>query len=274
LVLLLSRTALAGCPVDAAGLRADVEAAMTAYQDWEWTRFEARQGAVREGLGCLAEVLGANDAHQVHLLYAISAGRAKDHARAVSAFRAVLVADPQYRPSEEQAAEGSGLRTAFVEAAEAGSGEVVPLPLGSWFVDGLPGAQDLPVQRNAVVQLLQPGEELRSWYLDGGELSGELVSLLDRKARSSIGVAAGSEGEVSGSSERRPRRLLVAGLASGALSGGLLAGAALLENACLDPERELEDAERLRGLNHASAIGGLVAGAAAGGLVVGAVVTW
>lgn len=168
----------AACPADAAALRADVATATGAYEDWAWADFDRSVATVRDDLGCLTEVVPGPDARAAHQLFALAGAREKDEARTVAAFRALLALEPSYEPDPVLAPQGSLLYRAWEQARASGAGSQQPLPMGAWFVDGKPGAGELPTGRSAVVQLLDPSGHLLSWYLDGGELPSGLLERL------------------------------------------------------------------------------------------------
>jgi hypothetical protein len=172
--ILAALTANAACPADAAALRSDVVDAVQAYDDWEWADFDQGVAEVRVDLGCLTEVVTGPDAQATHQLFALAGARKQDEALATRAFRGLLALDPDYDPGLVLAAKGSLLRRAWREAKAQGAGHTEPLPPGAWFIDGKPGANELPTEHAVVVQLLDASGGLLSWYLDGTGLPATL----------------------------------------------------------------------------------------------------
>lgn len=169
-LLLTSAPASAVCPASASALRADVEAAIAAYSEWQWEEFALREAAARKELSCVQEIVSPAQASRVHLLTAVAAFRANNEPLMVAAFRGVLAHDPAREPGADFAAPGSSIREAFEQARASGPGLNTGIQReGSWYVDGRPAGGQLPTQRTALVQLAAEGA-VRSWYLDGESL--------------------------------------------------------------------------------------------------------
>ncbi len=282
--ILAVHTADAACPADAAALRADIQVATHAYEEWAWDEFDQAVAAVRADLGCLAEVIAAADAQSVHQLFALAGAREQDEAQAVVAYRGQLALEPGFEPDLVLAPVGSLLRRAWEQAQAPAAGQGQPLSAGAWFLDGKPGASELPAERAAVVQLLDTDSGFLSWYLDGGELpaglaeqlapatagqeSPEPTPLADPSSSGGLPVAGVAEPENGGSASRK---LLVSGLALAAVGVGSLAAGEALENQMMEAQQEAR-AQSLYRLGLVSSFGGLALGAAGSGLVVGAVV--
>jgi len=292
LVLLIAlRPAQAICPAGADVLRADVQAAAKAYDDWAWEDFDAGMAAVRQELGCLTEVVPSADVEAVYHLFALAGARRQDAGSAEAAFRGVLTLEPGYEPALALAAQGSLLRGAWERAVEAGPGPVRPLPAGAWFVDGHAGVRELPVERAALVQHLESSGRLRSWYLDGGGLPPDMEGLLASPVAAAPGpptpappapapvVPAASPSAALPASPRPAstpgghpsRALLLSGLASAAVGvGGLIVGEAC-QATMMDAQKEAR-AEKYYHYGLASTFGGWALTATGGGLALGAVI--
>jgi len=282
--ILAVHAAEAACPADAVALRADVEAATRAYEDWAWEDFDQAVVAVWADLGCLAEVVTAADAQSAHLLFALVGARGQDEARAVAAFRGQLALEPGFEPDLVLAPVGSLLRRAWEQARAPAAGQGQVLCAGAWFLDGKPGASELPAERAAVVQLLDADTGFLSWYLDGGELPPGLAERLapaaaaqelpepvpadEKPPPAELPAAPLVEPERGGHASRG---LLVSGLALAAAGVGSLAAGEALENQMMEAQHEAR-AQSLYRLGLVSSFGGLALGAAGSGLVLGAVV--
>lgn len=278
-------SSLAVCPADAAALRADVQAAVRAYDDWAWEDFDLAVAALRADLGCLTEVLPSADAEAVHRTFALAGARSQDAGLAEAALRGLLAIEPGYEPEVALAPQGSLLRQAWESARVAGPGPGHPLPAGTWFVDGSLGLTDLPTERAALVQLRENGGGIQSWYLDGGDLP---AGLQDHLAVAEpvapvpepvVSVAPAPAAlpstppapAVSNRGGHPSRALLVSGIAGLAAGVGGLVFSEACHTALMDANKEAR-AERYYHLGLASTFGGLALGATGSGLVVGAVV--
>jgi hypothetical protein len=264
--ILALQSAGAACPADATALRGDIATADGAYEDWAWEVFDASVTAVRQDLGCLTVVVSEADAAAAHRIFALAGARSRDEALAVNAFRGLLAMQPGYELDRVLAPEGSTLRSAWEQARALGPGAGQPLPEGSWFLDGRSDARIVPIERAAVVQQHSAEGELRSWYLDGGELPASLQDRLGAAIATSPPVApvAGPEGHAS-------RTMLLSGAALAAVGVGALFGGEALENRMMQAET-LADAESLHKAGMGATFGGLGLGAAGAGLVIGAVI--
>jgi len=267
-LLVQAAPALGFCPATAAELGSEVEAALAAYDRWEWAEFTRLSESARADLACLSEVPPAGAAMRAHLLAAFVAARQSDAPAMRAAFRGVLSIDEGWEPSMDQAAPGSTIRQAFDAAREAGRGPGIPLPPGgTWVVDGKPGATLVPTERAALVQFSDGRADLASWYLDGSGVPPDLASHL------TAGVPQTADG--GSRPDRRgghaSRNLVIAGLGTGLLAGGALLYAESARGEFVEAEDEPE-AERIEAVNHLWGYGGYSLGAAAGGLVLGAVI--
>lgn len=166
ILMLVVQSSSATCPADLRTLRADVQAASQAYDDWAWEEFDRLVAQVEMDIGCLVEVVGVPDAKAVHRLFALAGSRKKDGALSEFAFRAMLSLEPTYVLDQALAPKGSLLRQAWESARKPMPGDNQHLPTGVWFLDGQPDPLELPRDRLAVVQLLE-GNTLHSWYVDG-----------------------------------------------------------------------------------------------------------
>jgi hypothetical protein len=263
-VLLAATPAFAACPADATGLRADVAVAVKAYDDWDWAAFDQGVHQVREDLSCLTEVLPGPAAQSAHQLFALAGGRKQDVEQATAAFRGIIALDSSYTPDPALAPEGSLLRKAWATAGELGPGAGKTLPEGAWFVDGQPGATELPVERAAVVQLLESNRGFLSWYLDGRVVPTDLAERLPapEPITSTTDLVQGSD---------RSRMMLSSGIAAIAVgAAGLFIGEGFENQIAGAPTREDADRYYSRGLT--STFGGLAVGLAGSALVVGGLV--
>ena len=262
--LLAVSPASAACPADATALKADVAVAVKAYDDWDWAAFDQGVQQVREDLSCLTEVLPGPAAKSAHQLFALAGGRKQDVEQATAAFRGIVALEPGYTPDTALAPEGSLLRKAWESAVTLGPGAGKPLPSGAWFVDGQPGATELPVERAAVVQVLETSSGFLSWYLDGRVVPTDLADRLP--APEPVASAA----ELVPPSARS-RTMLTSGIAAIAVgAAGLFVGEGLENQIAGAPTQEDADRYYSRGLT--ATFGGVAVGLAGSALVVGALV--
>jgi hypothetical protein len=280
LVLLIAApSSRAACPADTGTLRADVQVAAKAYDDWAWEEFDRALAAVRADLGCLTEVVPSSDVEPVYRLFALAGARQQDAGLAEAAFRGALVLEPGYEPDPALAPQGSLLRRAWDQARAAGPGAVQPLPAGTWFVDGRPRSTELPTERVALVQFQGSGAVL-SWYLDGGALPPDLWARLAPQIPEPAAPVPALVAAPPADLPARPvpargghpsRALLISGLAAAAVgAGGLVVGESC--QATMMAATEEAQAEKYYHYGLASTFGGWALAAAGGGLVVGAVV--
>lgn len=292
LLLLTLSSVQATCPANVDSLRIAVDSALEAYDKWVWTAFAEQVATVRADVSCLQQVPAQGDLERLHLLHALVAYRASDVEGMRAAFKAVLAVSPNYSPPESLAAIGSDLRKAWEEARKTGPGAIRPLGMGgSWYVDGRAGATEIPTERKALVQLVEPNGELLSWYL---EAKGEYGDIFEQKPpsqsnRSPLGffrfvpkpeppqqenalVPSPIEPKPSspGAESRLSRTLawsaLGAGIATGAAWGYGVYSYGRWEES---PDSQ---ADRWLRVNHASMITSGALGLATSGLLIGAVV--
>ncbi len=166
----------AACPVDSTELRSNVNSAIQAYQDWKWDDLDDQYAIIQEEIGCLSEIVSSDTARELHLLHAMVAANRQDQALAFAAFRGLLSIDHDFQPSDDLAAPGSMLRAAFDSAAVADSTDGEDLPGGVWFLDGRSGARLVPFRQTALIQLVEPGGDIRSWYSLGDQDSIQAIT--------------------------------------------------------------------------------------------------
>lgn len=257
------------CPADADLVGEHVDAAVQAYEDWEWDSFAAGVAQVNEELACLEEIASPTLVARVHLLAALYGARYQKPDLARDAFRGLLSLDPYYEPSIELAAPGSALRQAYDAAGQAGPGDVLPLPDGSWYVDGLPDPVGYPVQRAALVQ--QDGQKrVRSWYLLGGDVPPELVRV--ESVPEPVPEPRRPERQRKQREPKPSRALLGTGLACAAVAAGSFTYAELSWAHTMDSVADQPRAYDAYDRAHAMTIGGIAAGGVASGLVLTAVI--
>ncbi len=258
-----SAPALADCPADAGTLRAEVDAALAAYQDWAWPKFEASVAAARRDVACLDEVAPPELARDLHVVTAFAAFRADDDEQMEAALRGVLAVDPSWRPTVDQAAPGSTIHAAFELARRhrPEQGRVV-LGDGAWFVDGRAGAETVSLGRCAVVQRRDPSGALESWYLTGTKLPGDLLA---RATPPTSAPPAATD----------PRRRRATWIAAGGLGAGLAAAGSLAYAAHMKQvytsAATAEEASQAYRANYFWGMTGYTVGALGAGMVVGAV---
>jgi len=276
LTVLLAGAAHADCPADSGTLLQDVDRAVEAYEDWAWERFESELATVQEDMGCLAEVISASAAARIHLLLALDAGRRQDAHGAETAFRGLLAVDPTFSLSTELAAPGSLLHRAFMAAKAAAPSDTRSMTERACFVDGTPGATEVPTERTAIVQLLEPGEGFSSWCLMGGPFPPSLeTELLVEPATSVASVLSDGESSATAGAgqaigkRRSPLLLAAGGVALAAAAGGMVWSESI-EGSMLEQTTESRARDQYqRGLTVSIASTGV--GVVGGGLVLGAV---
>ncbi len=269
-VSLLLATSLVGvaeaaCPASDAGLQGEIERGIAAYERFDWTSFEASLGMVREQVLCLREVLSPLTAARLHLLEALDAGRRKDEAAALAAFRGLISVLPEYDAQDGLIAPGSMLDRSLGQARALGEGPTRSLPGAGWTVDGRPGTLGYPTERYAVVQRTS-GAGLHTWSLSGGPLPQDLAAML---ATTPSGPTTTST--VAAEAERPPLRTLSAlGLGVGSAACFLL----IAQPSYQAWERNPTAIDPVdRALNHGAIIGGYALGIGAGGLLVSAAIS-
>ncbi len=173
-LLLASAVAVADCPVplDVIGQQADTGVA--AFEDMDAEGFEVAIRQVREQVGCPAAAVDSSIVLRLHLLMALDAYTDQDAQRAQEAFRAVLAADPTWRPPSSLAPRGNPLRQIFDAAlrdGQAPSADLAEPTLGSFYVDGLP-ATTRPSDRPFVLQWIDDDGNVRwsGWLPAGAHL--------------------------------------------------------------------------------------------------------
>lgn len=259
LALLLAVPAHAACPADPADLRRTLEEAGAAYLDLDLDGFRSRLERVRDDVPCLETALGPSQAARVHFAYALGAFLDRDQDRMLRAVRGVLAADPAFEPGEDVARPGSDLYVAFQLARRPRDPVVEPLPEGAWVVDGRPGVDDVPLDRNTLVQRVDV-QPVRTWYVQEPVLPEGLAPPTPAPVLPQVEV------------RRRSRPLLAVGIGAGVVSVAALSGAAVLKDRYYDEEDPPIDPDAVRTWNHVAGIGGWALATGAAGLGLGAVV--
>lgn len=270
----------ADCPhlTTSSELSKNVEAALLAFHDLDWTTFQTQLDDARAAVPCLNETPTTAETARLHLLEALAAGRLKDQGAADLAFRGVHADAPTYHPPADLVAPGSLLDHAWGSAMAAGAPDLDLLPGPAWVVDGINNPPGIPKDRAALVQLRTPQQSLQNWYLRGSlDFPPDLVAALHPVVASNSMIPSdGGETETrrpSGSGEKHASRVLAlsaAGAGVASLTSFLLIARPTAEG--LSGQPDLASAEHARTVNNASFIGGTALGAAAGGLLVGAVI--
>ena len=286
----------AACPADTAALKADMAAAVQAYDNWDWEAFDLAVAMVREDLGCLSEVVSKSDAQEIHQLFARVGTRQGNEDQAITAFRGLLALEPDYEPDAALAQQGSLLRKAYDKAKTAGGGDSEALQPGAWFVDGRPGVHEVPSERAALVQRLDDDGTFSSWYVLGEGIPDDLGAYL-----ASVQTDSGSSdeaGEPVAESEVPPpeppsesplagtvdmaeggraggghasRGLLIGGIALAAVAVGGIGYAEHLQHEMMDIQQQSKAKSKYQtGLG--ISIGSCALGAAGGGLVLVSVI--
>ncbi len=271
ILLTLPSPTRADCPANAADLQRSVQEADRAYEEWAWEDFDHAADTLREEIGCLSEVMTGKDTLEIHRAFALVGARHQDIALSTRAYRGLLALQPDYQPDLKLAPQGSLLYRAFEQATPAPSttGRDLPPGAGAWFLDGAPGATQLPLGRTAMVQLLPATGTLSSWYMETEQIPPDLLEILVPPPPSQAELlpdAATQPGLSHGSG-----RLLVGGAALAVAGvGGLLTGELLEQRMLETPDRT--SAERLYRVGLGTTIGGWTMGAAGSALMVTAVV--
>jgi hypothetical protein len=254
--------ALAECPLDPADLRRELDAAYSEYTDLDFDGFRARFTGVREEVSCLSATLDGDEAAQLHFAHALDAFLDRDQDRMLRAIRGVLAADPDYSPSSDVVRPGNGLFVAFELARQPREPVTEPLPAGSYVVDGAPGSEAAPMDRNAVVHRVDT-QAVHSWYLDAPVLPLGLAPEVEPLAPAPLARRS-----------RRSRALLGAGAGLGIAAGASLAAAAVLKDRYYDEEDPPGNPEAVKAANLATGITGWTLATGAAGLGAAAMITW
>ena len=266
-----STVARADCPASAADLRAEVDAALAAYQDWAWPKFEAALAAARRDVACLGEVASPELARDLHVLVAFAAFREDDATQMEAALRGVLAVDPDWQPTVDQAAPGSTIHTAYELARrrQPQQGRVV-LGEGAWFVDGRPGVATVSLGRCAVVQHRDEAGTLHTWYLTGTKLPGAFLASIEAPAAASPVAAPPEAAPPADDRRRRATWVIAGGLGAGVASAGSLLVAAHMKQVYESAATSEEAIDAYRA-NYFWGMTGYTVGALGAGMVVGAV---
>lgn len=254
--------ALAECPLDPADLRRELDAAYADYTDLDFDGFRERFSGVRDEVSCLSGTLDGDGAAQLHFAVALGAFLDRDQDRMLRAVRGVLAADPRFEPSTDVVRPGNGLFVAFELARQPREPVTEPLPEGRYVIDGTPGAETAPTDRNAVVQRVDT-EPLRSWYLDTPVLPLGLAPVVEPPPPPSL--ARRSHGS---------RVLLATGAGVGIAAGAFLGAAAVLKDRYYDEQDPPNDPGAVKRANLATGITGWSLATGAAGLGAAALITW
>jgi hypothetical protein len=267
-----SAPAVAACPVDLAGLRSDLDAALVEYTAGRTASFLTHAGTIDEEVVCLSEVIDPRTAAQVHLLDGLRAALEKDATLTLASFRGLYAADPTLDPGAEVAAPGSRVRNALDQARTAGGGATQAIEIGEGTVlrvDGTKASTGVPTERAAVVQVSVTDASLRTWSLPGsGEIPPDLIAVAGTSARP---VATEQVVTLPPDRKRPSRSLLATGIATGVASAASLVVAQGYKSGYQDIDEE-SVADDHYTLNRAFGIAGYGLGAATVGFVTAAVV--
>lgn len=183
LTLLLAGTlSAAECPAAMDALLEQAEAGIAAFEDMDAEGFETAVYEVREMVGCPEAAVDSYLVLRLHLLMALDAYTDRELGRAQEAFRAVLVADPTWRPPSSLAPRGNPLRQVYDFAAKDQPGPSADLAEpteGSFYVDGLP-ATVRPSDRPFVLQWIDDYGNVRwsQWLPAGAHLPIEVLAAM------------------------------------------------------------------------------------------------
>lgn len=246
-----SPPAWAACPIQLDGFFLEIEAG-TQHYGVDWSTFDQDVDQVQHDLDCLAAPATPWVSAQLHLLEALHAGSEHQESDAVMSFRGLLAYQSDYTPPTSLVAPGSSLARALAEARAGGSGERVPLGRGQWLVDGV-SAEELPLDRAALVQRIPRRGPPQSWYVQGGPLP----EALDRLTEPTWGSQHAST--------------LMTMSSAGALAGSAAVFLLVARPTYAETQSGRSSDSGLRTLNHASIIGGYALATGGAVLLTGAV---
>ncbi len=171
--------AAASCPSSAAALSGLTTATLDAAALQDASALNRGILDLRSDLACLSEVLSAAETQRVHLLFALHAAQRADDAGVASAMRGVLAIQEDYQLPDWLQAREPMLVQGLAQARATGTGAGARLQPGTWFVDGLGGAKEVPAARHALLQRFEGEAGFRNWYLEGQAPPASLEGLLD-----------------------------------------------------------------------------------------------
>ena len=261
------------CPIGAADLRADVEAASAEYVAGRTSAFSVRVAAIDEEMECLDELVDSETAARVHLVNGLHAALARDPAAATIHFRGAYAAEPGLEPGADVAAPGSLARSALENAKALGDGAARPLEVGDAVVVVVDGATmaSIPTERAALVQVLVPGAPYRTWVLSAGNVPSALVEYARGPVRIEPPPTLDSVATIESDSPRTSRALITGSVVSGVASLTAL-GIAQGYKSGFDDLADQDEADAHYQMNHVFAATGYAMGAAAVGLAATAVI--
>ncbi len=261
----------AHCPATVAILGSDVEKGVAAFREFEWEDFTYMLNEVGNDLECLEELIDSDVALDVHVLYALSAVPDEHVVLAKAAWRGVLSLDSGFEPESSIAATGSFLRDAFDTAAASSDSSTKRLVDGKWFIDGTPGASEVPIDRTAVVQLLDDLSGIRTFYMmGGGQVPVELAPFIYSEEPDLTPWIPPASPPTPEPERRTSVGLLVGGLACVAVgAGGVIYGHSKRDD--LEGANSLTEADKIYKRAFPVTLGGHIFGGVGGGLVLSAV---
>jgi len=181
---LLIASAIAGaqCPVAMDVLSEKVDAGISAFEDMDSAGFETSIHEVRELVGCPEAAVDADLAMRLHLLMALDSYTGQELGRAQEAFRAVLAADPTWRPPSTLAPRGNPLRQVYdaaVKDVAQPSADLAEPTEGSFYLDGVP-TTTRPSDRPFVLQWIDDHGNVRwsNWLPAGAHLPIEVLAAM------------------------------------------------------------------------------------------------
>ena len=268
----VSMAADPSCPVGVDAIRGAAQETLGLYDQFEFDAFHARFDQLVAELQCAQGPLSRADAFQVYQLQGLDALVAEDRDRMVAALRAMIAVRPDYTLPEDLAAPGSTMAEAYAAAkqAELVAGQALRAE-GAWYIDGVMGVTELPVDRAVLVQHQVEGAALETWLLDGGRQPESLAVYLPTGGGKPLVIPPRGVGESGSSGRHLSRTLALSGAASAAVAvaGFAVAGSAYKR---FPDESNRSKAQSLEGLNHGASIAGGVFAVAGGGLLAGAVI--
>ncbi len=164
LVLAGASAARAACPADLNTIRQDIGQVRMAWAMGEMEDFLVHMDALSMDLACLNKLVTPDDALQLHVVHALEAWMARDEARVASALRGALAVDPSFEMGIDIAEEGGGFASLFMRVRDDGTGLHAPIER-KLIVDGFGGIKAVPMERNAVVQVVDGGKLQSTWYV-------------------------------------------------------------------------------------------------------------
>jgi hypothetical protein len=181
-LLLAAAASGASCPVAMDALLEQADAGIASFEDMDADGFQRAVHVLREQIACPEAAVDAELARRLHLVMALDAFTDQEPARAREAFRAVLAADPTWRPPASLAPLGNPLRVLFEEARRddpALGADLAEPTVGSFYVDGVE-ATERPSDRPFVLQWLDEHGNVRwsDWLPAGAHLPIEVLAAM------------------------------------------------------------------------------------------------